>query len=292
MDELVERVRLALVAEYPGAPNGRVRDVPDRRAIRWYATTGLVDRPAAMRGRVALYGRRHLLQLVAVKRRQADGRTLAQIQAELAGATDATLAGIARVPDELLADSDPTPDGSATGRSSTHSPSTSGPSAGGPSTSSPSAGGPSTGSPAVDGPGGPVRTRFWASAPAAAAPPRGLAAAGVPAPTGDPAPANLDTAWTESHSITFAAGDPATAHRARAVPLAGVALDGGAILLLPGRPDDDDYAAIAAAARPLIALLAARGLLAAASTGGTTTTVSAPANPESGLLEFHDGSSR
>jgi DNA-binding transcriptional MerR regulator len=103
LDELLDRVRAALAqAEYPGAPNGRVRDLPDRRAVRWYATTGLVDRPVAMRGRNALYGPRHLLQLVAVKRRQAEGRSLAQIQAELAGATDATLAGIARVPEELL----------------------------------------------------------------------------------------------------------------------------------------------------------------------------------------------
>ncbi len=103
LDELVDRVRAALAeVEYPGAPNGRVRDVPDRRAVRWYATTGLVDRPTAMRGRVALYGPRHLLQLVAVKRRQAEGRSLAEIQAELAGATDTTLAAIARVPDDLL----------------------------------------------------------------------------------------------------------------------------------------------------------------------------------------------
>jgi DNA-binding transcriptional MerR regulator len=103
MDELVERVRLALTAEYPGAPNGRVRDLPDRRAVRWYTTIGLVDRPAGMRGRTALYGPRHLLQIVAVKRRQAQGATLAQIQAELAGAGDETLAGVARVPEELLA---------------------------------------------------------------------------------------------------------------------------------------------------------------------------------------------
>src|SRR3954470_3601972 len=96
MDELVERVREALAAEYPGAPNGRVRDVPDRRAIRWYTTIGLVDRPLGMRGRTALYGPRHLLQLVAVKRRQAAGRTLAEIQAELTGATDRTLREIAR----------------------------------------------------------------------------------------------------------------------------------------------------------------------------------------------------
>ncbi|TWP48462.1 MerR family transcriptional regulator [Lentzea tibetensis] len=107
IDELVQRVSVALAAEYSGAPNGRVRDVPDRRAVRWYATTGLVDRPSAMRGRTALYGQRHLLQLVAVKRRQAEGRTLAEIQAELAGATDTTLAGIARLPDELLETEEP-----------------------------------------------------------------------------------------------------------------------------------------------------------------------------------------
>jgi DNA-binding transcriptional MerR regulator len=103
IDELVERVGAALTAEYPGAPNGRVRDVPDRRAVRWYATTGLVDRPSAMRGRTALYENRHLLQLVAVKRLQADGRTLAEIQSELAGATDDRLAAVARVPEGLLA---------------------------------------------------------------------------------------------------------------------------------------------------------------------------------------------
>lgn len=102
LDELVERVRRALAAEYPGAPNGRVRDLPDRRAIRWYTTTGLVDRPLGMRGRTALYGSRHLLQLVALKRRQAEGRTLAEIQAELAGAGDDALAGVARVPADLL----------------------------------------------------------------------------------------------------------------------------------------------------------------------------------------------
>src|SRR5690242_15059785 len=50
--------------------NGRVRDVPNERLIRWYGTVGLVDPPLSRRGRVARYGRRHLLQLIAVKRRQ------------------------------------------------------------------------------------------------------------------------------------------------------------------------------------------------------------------------------
>ena len=87
LDELVARVSDALgAADYPGAPNGRVREVPDRRAIRWYTTIGLLDRPAGMRGRTALYGPRHLAQLVAIKHRQAQGRSLAEIQAELVGA--------------------------------------------------------------------------------------------------------------------------------------------------------------------------------------------------------------
>ena len=87
----------------PARTNGRVRDVPNERLVRWYVTVGLVDPPLSRRGRVARYGRRHLLQLVAVKRRQAEGRSLAEIQAELAGATDETLAAVARVPDTLPA---------------------------------------------------------------------------------------------------------------------------------------------------------------------------------------------
>ncbi|MEV7968578.1 MerR family transcriptional regulator [Sphaerisporangium sp. NPDC088356] len=95
--ELAERAATTL-RPTPQRPNGRVRDVPNERLIRWYTTIGLVDPPLTRRGRVALYGRRHLLQLIAVKRRQADGRSIAEIQAELAGATDTTLEAIASIP--------------------------------------------------------------------------------------------------------------------------------------------------------------------------------------------------
>src|SRR4030095_943669 len=57
---------------------------------------GLIDRPVAHRGRTALYGPRHLLQLVAVKRLQARGLPLVAIQQELAGATDTELGRVAR----------------------------------------------------------------------------------------------------------------------------------------------------------------------------------------------------
>jgi len=99
LDELAERVDTALAVDYPGPPSGRVRAVPDRRVIRWYTTIGLIDRPVAHRGRTALYGPRHLLQLVAVKRLQARGLPLVAIQQELAGATDSQLARVARLPE-------------------------------------------------------------------------------------------------------------------------------------------------------------------------------------------------
>lgn len=95
LDELTTEVEEALAEGYGGAASGRVRDIPDRRTIRYYTTLGLIDRPAAMRGRTALYGRRHLLQLVAIKKLQAGGRSLAEIQAALTGQPDAELTRIA-----------------------------------------------------------------------------------------------------------------------------------------------------------------------------------------------------
>jgi DNA-binding transcriptional MerR regulator len=103
IDELTRAAGEALTASpYNGQPSARVREVPDKRTIRYYTTIGLLDRPAEMRGRTAYYGRRHLLQLVAIKRRQAQGRSLAQIQQELAGATDKALARWADLPDDFL----------------------------------------------------------------------------------------------------------------------------------------------------------------------------------------------
>src|SRR5262250_1016845 len=101
--ELAELAAAALAAgdqqgQGPARVNGRVRDVPNERLIRWYVTVGLVDPPLSRAGRVARYGRRHLLQLVAVKRRQAQGRSLAQIQGELLGATDDYLESVAGLP--------------------------------------------------------------------------------------------------------------------------------------------------------------------------------------------------
>jgi hypothetical protein len=193
IEELAEHVADALAAGDPAQPSGRVREVPDRRTIRWYTTIGLVDRPAMMRGRTALYGWRHLLQLVTVKRLQAAGRSLASIQEELLGASDAALERIAALPGSAAAPPAPTPPA------------------------------PSVPAPGAAVPAGPARARFW-SAPPPAVPPAADGHAG-PAPLdgrasvvpairlGDGATLLLDTA---SRALT---ADELAAINAAAAPL-------------------------------------------------------------------------
>jgi DNA-binding transcriptional MerR regulator len=101
INELGASVALALAESYDGQPSGRVRDVPDLRTIRYYTTLGLIDRPAAMRGRTALYGRRHLMQLVAIKRLQARGLALAELQQKLVGIPNRELERLAQLPVDL-----------------------------------------------------------------------------------------------------------------------------------------------------------------------------------------------
>ena len=72
-------------------PDQRIQAAPDARTIRFYQTSGLLDRPQRYDGRTARYGRRHLLQLLAIRALQTNGLSLAQVQASLAGATDSEL---------------------------------------------------------------------------------------------------------------------------------------------------------------------------------------------------------
>lgn len=96
LGELVEEAATRIAA-LPAPKNGQVRAVPDDRTIRYYATLGLLDRPAAMRGRTALYGRRHLAQVVAIKRLQSTGRSLAEIQALWSTMDDVSLSRMSGV---------------------------------------------------------------------------------------------------------------------------------------------------------------------------------------------------
>jgi DNA-binding transcriptional MerR regulator len=74
-----------LLAEGPMPEDQRVAAIPDGRTVRYYQSIGVVDRPLRYDGRTAVYGWRHLLQVVATKRLQTAGYTLAQVQQSLAG---------------------------------------------------------------------------------------------------------------------------------------------------------------------------------------------------------------
>ena len=66
IEQLAVAVAAAVEAGGIATTSGRVRAIPDVRTLRYYTSLGLLDRPAEMRGRTALYNRRHLLQLVAM----------------------------------------------------------------------------------------------------------------------------------------------------------------------------------------------------------------------------------
>jgi DNA-binding transcriptional MerR regulator len=108
IEELTRVAERVLRQDYWGQPSGQAAELPNLRTVRYYTTLGLLDRPV-MRGRVAYYTRRHLAQLVAIKRLQAEGLTLAEVQQRLYGLPDDALERIARLPESLETLDVPTP---------------------------------------------------------------------------------------------------------------------------------------------------------------------------------------
>jgi DNA-binding transcriptional MerR regulator len=62
--------------------NAVARAAPSARAVRFYVSIGLLDRPEGT-GTAATYGYRHLLQLLSIKIRQREGQTLETIKSEM-----------------------------------------------------------------------------------------------------------------------------------------------------------------------------------------------------------------
>ncbi len=95
LDELSEAVENLLMGRNSeiAQPDHRVSAKPDARTIRYYTTLGLLDRPT-IRGRQAIYGRRHLLQLLAIKSLQLTALPLAEIQTRLYGLSDGEIEAV------------------------------------------------------------------------------------------------------------------------------------------------------------------------------------------------------
>jgi DNA-binding transcriptional MerR regulator len=255
LDELAQRVALALAGQPGRSGVSREREAPDQRVIRWYASIGLMDRPIGGRGRGARYGVRHLRQLVAIRRMQGEGLTLAAIQARLAGADDAALAAWAALPVAALGPLPEQPPPTAPA---------------GPARLAPA------GPKAVARPQVRLRearsdTRFWSPAghppvevdgvPAHHAGELGAPGATGPGPTG-PGASSADG----PPGVARAAGppggpDPAPPHPASVRLLGGVQLAEGVVLVLPRHPSSTDLAVLAEAAVPLLAALTALGLV-------------------------------
>lgn len=73
--------------------DGRVSAAPDGRTIRYYTTLGLLEKPKVI-SRQAFYGKRHVLQILAIKSLQGLSLPLGEIQARLYGKSEKELEAI------------------------------------------------------------------------------------------------------------------------------------------------------------------------------------------------------
>lgn len=99
LEELVAESTRLLEAAGIDQRNRQVSAAPNERTVRYYTSIGLMDAPAEHRNRRALYGQRHLFQVLAIKRLQSEqGLPLDHMQRRLAGLPTEELRRIAAVP--------------------------------------------------------------------------------------------------------------------------------------------------------------------------------------------------
>lgn len=76
----------------------KVTDVPTLRTLRFYVAQGLLDKPLAYEHRAALYGYRHLLQVVVIKCLQANHIPIRKIREVLQGLSNEELEQLVDLP--------------------------------------------------------------------------------------------------------------------------------------------------------------------------------------------------
>jgi DNA-binding transcriptional MerR regulator len=81
--------------------NRQAKPVPAERMVRYYTARGLLPRPGT-RGRALVYGRTHLLRLVAIKRLQGQGLSLDEIAERLHAISQAELEALAAIPPDAI----------------------------------------------------------------------------------------------------------------------------------------------------------------------------------------------
>jgi DNA-binding transcriptional MerR regulator len=89
--ELASEAAKILSASGPVQERGTVRDVPDERTIRYYLSEGLLAPAEDKQGTASIFGYLHLLQLLVVKRLQAEHLPIRKIKELVAGRTEREL---------------------------------------------------------------------------------------------------------------------------------------------------------------------------------------------------------
>ena len=82
-----------ILAESGAARQGRgtVTELPDERTVRYYLAEGLIPTAEEKRGTASVFGFRHLLQLLVVKKLQAEGLPIRAIRELVTGKTERQL---------------------------------------------------------------------------------------------------------------------------------------------------------------------------------------------------------
>jgi DNA-binding transcriptional MerR regulator len=84
LDELIAVANGFIKVVAPEQPSDRIAETLNERSLRYYITEGLVDRPLGKEGVSALYGYRHLLQILVIKRLQGSYLPIKRIREILA----------------------------------------------------------------------------------------------------------------------------------------------------------------------------------------------------------------
>lgn len=101
--ELADEVARILISNNVTPPNKQSAALPDVRTLRYYLTQGLLDKAATVDGKQG-FGYKHLLQILATRRLQAEGFQLKAIKSRIQGAALDDLLSICKIPKETLPD--------------------------------------------------------------------------------------------------------------------------------------------------------------------------------------------
>ena len=89
--ELAEQVAKILAEAGPSQERGTVSEVPDERTIRYYLSEGLLSPAEEKQGTASVFGYQHLLQLLVIKKLQAEHLPIRKIRELVQGRSEKEL---------------------------------------------------------------------------------------------------------------------------------------------------------------------------------------------------------